>query len=52
MFTFGIYLCGLGLILLLVPNLAAPFNFAPPERLLTEDAESGEQLGVWRLEKS
>ncbi len=31
--------------------LLPPFNFPPPERLLTEDAELGKQLGMWRLEK-
>jgi hypothetical protein len=28
-----------------------PFDFPPPERLVTEDAETGKQLGLWRLEK-
>jgi len=27
-----------------------PFDFPPPERLLTEDADLGNQLGVWSLE--
>ena len=31
--------------------LLPPFNFPPPERFLTEDAESGKQLGMWRLEE-
>lgn len=31
--------------------LSPPFNFPPPERLLAEDAGSGKQLGMWRLEK-
>lgn len=31
--------------------LLPPFSFPPPERLLTEDAESGKQLGIWRLDK-
>ncbi len=31
--------------------LLPPFNFPPPERLLTEDAEAGKQLGMWRLEQ-
>ncbi|HEX8131484.1 MAG TPA: hypothetical protein VF527_20470 [Pyrinomonadaceae bacterium] len=30
LFVFGIYLCGLGLILLLVPNLILPVFGAPP----------------------
>jgi hypothetical protein len=30
LFVFGIYLCGLGLILLLVPNLILPLFGAPP----------------------
>lgn len=28
----------------------APFNFPPPVRLVTEDAESGKCLGMWELE--
>ncbi len=31
--------------------LLPPFNFPPPERLLTEDAELGKQLGLWMLEE-
>ena len=30
MFVFGVYLCGLGLVLLLVPNLILPVFGAPP----------------------
>jgi SAM-dependent methyltransferase len=29
----------------------SPFNFPPPLQLITEDAELGKHLGLWRIEK-